>query len=78
MADINIEAKLYASLRRLKDEPTFRRSLREPCLVLDFLRKEGIPDKDVAIIMLNGDRAKLDSPLSDGDVLSLFPSIGGG
>jgi molybdopterin converting factor small subunit len=33
---------------------------------------------DIAIVMINGQTAKLDSLLSDGDRVGLFPVVSGG
>ena len=37
-----------------------------------------IPRRSVGIVLLNGLHAKLESPLNDGDTLSLLPILGGG
>jgi molybdopterin synthase sulfur carrier subunit len=38
----------------------------------------GIRAGDVFIVMVNSERATLDTPLADGDRLALFPPISGG
>ncbi|MBT1280469.1 MAG: MoaD/ThiS family protein [Thermoanaerobacter sp.] len=43
-----------------------------------IINKLNIKEKDVAIFLVNGLDGKLDDPLSDGDVISLFPPVGGG
>ena len=52
--------------------------LEAPCSVSEFLRQNEIPETEVAIIILNERRALPESLLSDGDLLRLFPLIGGG
>lgn len=37
-----------------------------------------IPPEEVAILLINGRDGDMDGPLSNGDVLSLFPPVGGG
>jgi sulfur carrier protein ThiS len=46
--------------------------------VEDVVAGAGIRAKDVYIVLVNGERARLDSPLADGDRLGLFPAISGG
>ena len=43
--------------------------------IIDRLR---LPVSEVAIVMINGRHAILEAALNDGDVLSLFPAVGGG
>ncbi len=54
------------------------RSLHAAQLVRDALRENGIPEEEVAIIMINGKRGRPETGMSDGDTVSLFPLIGGG
>ncbi len=43
--------------------------------VVDDLR---IPQGEIGIMMVDGRHVELDSPLHTGDVLAIFPKIGGG
>ncbi|AEM77867.1 MoaD/ThiS family protein [Thermoanaerobacter wiegelii] len=43
-----------------------------------IINKLNIKEEAVAIFLVNGLDGKLDDPLSDGDVISLFPPVGGG
>ncbi|WP_092456043.1 MoaD/ThiS family protein [[Clostridium] fimetarium] len=43
--------------------------------VLDYFQ---IPHEEVAICLVNGAHSKLDTSLKDGDVIALFPPVGGG
>ncbi|MDK2861202.1 MAG: sulfur-carrier protein [Thermodesulfobacterium sp.] len=43
-----------------------------------ILEKLNIPEKQVAIFLVNGRDYSLDEPLSDGDVIAIFPPVGGG
>lgn len=52
--------------------------LKEGSTPLEVSQGLKIPEEDVAIIMINGRGAKKDSPLKEGDVLALFPPVGGG
>lgn len=44
----------------------------------DILQKLQIPVEEVAILLINGRDGTADTLLKDGDVLSLFPPVGGG
>lgn len=44
----------------------------------DILDRLNIPYEDVAIYLINGFHSKLDAPVKDGDVLAIFPPVGGG
>jgi sulfur-carrier protein len=46
--------------------------------VRDVVQQQGISPDAIQIILINGKRGTLDSPLADGDRLSLFPQLGGG
>ncbi len=46
--------------------------------VAGLLARIGIQPGDVKIIMLNGRAGSLESPLSEGDRVGLFPAVGGG
>ncbi|MDC7233017.1 MAG: MoaD/ThiS family protein [Spirochaetales bacterium] len=72
-----IEVKTFATLNSLfpsvQDYP-----LQEGDRVLDIMARIGIPPEKVTIIFINNVHAEPESPLKDGDVLGLFPPIGGG
>lgn len=38
----------------------------------------GIPNAEIGVMMVNGRHAKFDRELAAGDVLAIFPVIGGG
>lgn len=44
----------------------------------EVLKKLDIEKEDVAIFLINGRDAALDTPLKDKDIVSLFPPVGGG
>ena len=74
---MSICVKLFASLRENRDKK------------LDYDYKNGITPKDiilrlnielddVAILLINGIYSPSEQELEDGDVVSLFPPVGGG
>jgi len=74
---MEVEVRLFATLRlgRFK-----RRTMNLPagaCL-RDALREADVPAEAVALPLVNGRYSRLDDPLAAGDVVSLFPAVGGG
>lgn len=74
---INIEIRYFATLRRngLKKEVL---SFEDGISVSKMLSKVLIDEKDVAILLVNGIKVSFDKVLKDGDIVSLFPPVGGG
>jgi molybdopterin synthase sulfur carrier subunit len=73
-----IEIRLYASLQNRKSNPVASRELTGAKTVRELLLDIDIPEQEVAVIMINGKRRQLETTLSDGDEVSLFPLMGGG
>ena len=77
-----VEVRLYASLR--KYHPTRGSSealsmeLRDKTNLENLLDKLKIPKEEIAVIMVNGNRAEKSYFPEDGDRIGLFPLIGGG
>jgi molybdopterin converting factor small subunit len=70
--------RLFASLQRWKPNQGTSLELAGARTVRQLLLDTNIPEQEVAIIMINGERRQLETTLSDGDEVSLFPLIGGG
>lgn len=72
-----IEVRLFATLREGRGKKVFLEP--EPGLssrkIIDNLQ---IDENDVAILLINGRDGELDRELVDGDVVSIFPPVGGG
>lgn len=79
---MRIEVKLFASLGRFASHPLILpggiMELPSPMPVGDLVDSLNIPRQDIKLIFLNGVHAHLDSEISDGDRLGIFPPIGGG
>lgn len=75
-----IDVRLYAALVRTPGPgpSEFEVEPRSGLTVADVVADAGIRRDDVAIVMINGQSASLDSELSDGDRLGLFPVVSGG
>ena len=74
---MKITVKLFATLRTGKfDEELFN---IEPGSDIDYLLKKiNIRREDVAIIFINGIHAVYETVIAEGDIVALFPPIGGG
>lgn len=74
---MNVNVKLFASFQtgRFKQE---LREYPEQTLIGTVIRELNIPEEQVGILLLNAVHAKPDQPLSDGDLLAIFPLVGGG
>lgn len=74
-----IEVRLFATFREgrqkifLLEESQFQ--FQTVIKVLEHLQ---IPKEEVAICLINGRHSKLETTLNQGDVLALFPPVGGG
>ncbi|MCY3021393.1 MAG: MoaD/ThiS family protein [Planctomycetota bacterium] len=74
---MQVEVRLFAALREGRFG-TQRLELAVPCPVRDLLQLLSICEGEVFLCLVNGQHSKLDRKLADGDVVSLFPAVGGG
>ncbi|GAB6156048.1 MoaD/ThiS family protein [Desulfosporosinus burensis] len=74
---MRVTVKLFATFRdgRFKVE---ERDLPDASRVVDVLLPLNIPLEEVAICLVNGRDVNEQHVLSDGDVIALFPPVGGG
>lgn len=61
-----------------KGNPDGRVTLEEGATVLDLVRELGIPERLVRILTVNGKQGNLQTALSEGDTIFLFPPAFGG
>lgn len=71
-----IEVRLFATLRENRGKvlyfsPQHRKTY-------ELLKELEIGENDIAILLINGVHSTFDSEIKDGDILSIFPPIGGG
>jgi molybdopterin converting factor small subunit len=77
---MNIGLKCFATLA---DEDTCDyknstpKTLPDGSTIRNLLSKEAIPEKDVKLIFVNGQKASLDTVLKNGDQVGLSPPVGG-
>jgi len=74
---MTIEVKTFANLRSLFS-PVDSYPVNPGDTVLDVMSRLNIPPEKVTIIFINNKHAEESTVLNDGDVLGLFPPIGGG
>ena len=72
-----IEVRFFATLRSGRGKIT-EISAGEVSTAGDILRRFDIPAEEVAILLINGFHSKPGDPVKDGDIISLFPPVGGG
>ena len=74
---MKVTVKLFASFQtgrfkiEIKDYPA-------QTLIGTVVRELNIPEEEVGILLLNAVHAKPEQPLSEGDLLAIFPLVGGG
>ena len=74
---LEVEVRLFAALR----EGRFKRracELPDSARLGDLLRQLEIAPEQVSLPLVNGRNVEMDQELAGEDVVSLFPSIGGG
>lgn len=74
---MTITVKLFASLQEGRfDVKEFK--IDKPLKVDEIRKRLKIPKKEKLVILINGKHAELHHTIKDGDVLAIFPQIGGG
>ena len=72
-----IEVRLFATLREGRGK-ILMLSAEEFACAGDIIRHLDIPAEEVAILLVNGFHQKPDTAVKAGDVVALFPPVGGG
>ena len=78
MGLLRIRLRLFASLLKWAPDAPREYELSERKSVRALLADLGVPEREAAIIFLNGKRGGLGDVLEDGDEVRIFPLIGGG
>lgn len=68
----------YATLAKKSPENADNYPIRAGDRVKDVLIRIGVSTDEVKIIFVNGVSSELETVLSDGDRLGVFPAVGGG
>ncbi len=72
-----IEVRLFATLREGRGK-VFSLEAADYQYGKDILKEFQIPEDEVAIFLINGFHSKPEDTVKDGDVIALFPPVGGG
>ena len=75
---MKIEVRLFAYFREGRDKKLFLEINEDEVTPRYILNKLNIEEKEVSILLINGRDGKATTTLKDGDVVSLFPPVGGG
>ena len=72
-----IEVRLFATLREGRDKIMM---LPAECFknAGEIIAHLNIPPEEVSILLINGFHNKPESEVKDGDIVALFPPVGGG
>lgn len=72
-----IEVRLFATLREGRGK-VFQMEPEGVSQAGDLLKQLKIEPEEVTILLINGFHSKPEDAVKDGDVVSLFPPVGGG
>lgn len=75
---MKIEVRLFAYFREGREKKLFLEINEDEVTPRYILNKLNIEEKEVSILLINGRDGKSTTILKDGDVLALFPPVGGG
>lgn len=74
---MKIEVRLFAYFRNGR-EKIQTLDVDNKTTILEILNILNIDKDEVALLLLNGFDGSIDRELKDGDILALFPPVGGG
>ena len=77
MIDLKVEVRLFATFREGR-EKKYILELPEESNILTVLDMLKIKEEDASILLLNGRDGDAKRTLKDGDVMAVFPPVGGG
>ena len=72
-----IEVRLFAGLRQGRQK-IYQMEPDSIATVQDIMDRLSIDRKEVNILLINGFHQKPETQVKDGDIVSLFPAVGGG
>lgn len=72
-----IEVRLFATLREGRGKVQML-DAADIAIAGDIISRLEIPAEEVAILLINGFHQKPETPVKDGDIVAIFPPVGGG
>ena len=72
-----IEIRLFATFREGREKIYYMEAekIKKVSDALEILR---IPEEEVAICLINGRHSSVEEEVQNGDILAIFPPVGGG
>ncbi|MCF6460341.1 MoaD/ThiS family protein [Clostridium sp. Cult3] len=74
---IKAEVRLFAYFREGREKKQIM-EFEEGTTISQVIEALNIDEKEVSIALLNGIDGSLDRQIEDGDIVALFPPVGGG
>lgn len=74
---MKIEIRLFATFREGREKKQVL-EIADDMNIIDILKILNIDKEEVSILLLNGMDGGFDRKIKDGDILSIFPPVGGG
>lgn len=74
---VKVEVRLFAYFREGREKRQVM-ELEEGITIFDILKILDIDEKEVSILLLNGIDGPSNREFKDGDVIAIFPPVGGG
>jgi molybdopterin synthase sulfur carrier subunit len=74
---LKIKVRLFATLREGREKEQVL-EVEEGATPDEIIKSLNIKKEDVAILLINGRDGSFDRELIEGDILSIFPPVGGG
>ncbi len=74
---IKAEVRLFAYFREGREKKQIM-EFEEGTTISQVIEALNIDEKEVSIALLNGIDGSLDRQIKDGDIVALFPPVGGG
>ena len=75
---LTIEIRFYASLKPLEPPGAGAYAIEPGTTVGRLLEALGVPLEKIKLVFVDGRRAPLETPLTGGERLGVFPPVGGG
>lgn len=74
---IEVEVRLFAYFREGRGKKQLMK-FQEGTTISQVIEALNIDEKEVSIALVNGMDGSLDREIKDGDIIALFPPVGGG
>ena len=78
MTETHVQLELQSTLKRFQPASPDRYPIASGSTVRELLAQLKIPEYEVILVFIDGMKGNLDSTLSGGERVGLFPPLGGG